>query len=126
MARPVSFKDVSLTREPRQMGPGAHRRYDFFRRVMPRTMARRAATTFHISRESRYYKQRLVDALQDVDFYIKETMVKHRVDRDRAIDRVWRAYGRQYQIRGYSVEDWRDVYTRWLNEKVSPPGGEEE
>jgi len=67
-----------------------------------------------------------MDALKDVDFYIKEEMSKRHIDRDRAINNVWRRFGQMYRQRGYEIETWQDVYTRWLDEKVSPPESEED
>jgi hypothetical protein len=125
MANKISFVDVSLKHEPRKIGPGRKHRYAFFRKFMPHVMARRAASTYNISKgryvggelvKSRYYYPELMDALEELNRRIIVGMKLWHVDRDTAVKRMWDNLADDYKSRGIAIEDWQDVYRRWLND----------
>ena len=128
----IDFTDVSLKRESRKIGPGRSRRYAFFRKFMPHVMARRAASTYNISkgvfvagvlRKPRYYYPELMSALEVIDERVRTGMKLWSVRRGESIKRVWSNLAEDYRSRGVVVEDWQDLYKRWLSdafEEVSP------
>lgn len=125
MPNPISFRDVAVTRAPRKIGPGRKHRYVFFRRFMPHVMAHRASITYNITRgrkvagearKTRYYYPELMDALKELDKRIKVGMELWHVGRDEAIKRVWHNLTEDYRSRGVVIDDWQELYKRWLND----------